>query len=61
MADFVSEAPTLVSAPTFTFAFLYVAIVVGRRALLALRAGAGATTLERGVVSAAIGLGLLRR
>jgi hypothetical protein len=58
--EFVSRAPTLLSGPVFVGLLLFVSIVVGRRVLLALGAMTSATTGERLVAGASIGLGVLQ-
>jgi hypothetical protein len=57
---FVSHAPTLLTAPVFVVAVLYVSVVIGRRVLQVLRVGRAGTHGERFVIAGALGLGLLQ-
>jgi hypothetical protein len=58
--EFASSAPTLVTAPIFVAAFLYIGLVIGRRLLRLFGPTRGASPAERFVIGGAIGLGLLQ-
>src|SRR3954454_9445236 len=57
-AEFMSRAPTLVTAPIYVALTLYISIVIGRRVVLLFGARTEAAPSEKFVLSAAIGLGL---
>jgi len=59
-AEFSSHAPTLVTAPLFVAAMLFMSVVVGRRLLNVFGPAPVATPAEHVVVSVALGFGLLQ-
>ena len=58
--EFVSRAPTLLTAPLFVGLLLFVSVVIGRRVLHLFGAVRSASPGERLVVAVAIGLGALQ-